>query len=161
MLMSAWHHWRGQCLLTSAALTVNGQGGRWVPLVSLTPRLTGGALSQAGQKKKEKGSVWIWAQRVLGQLKAQPGSAPWVSSAWSSAGRLGPWAGWACRPAQLNKPAHGPLLSPSLWQNGPRGQRPSLSPTGRAHLSVTHRICCGRQWCVCACVDAVHVRSRD
>jgi hypothetical protein len=140
MLMSAWHHWRGQCLLTSAALTVNGQGGRWVPLVSLTPRLTGGALSQAGQKKKEKGSVWIWAQRVLGQLKAQPGSAPWVSSAWSSAGRLGPWAGHVGRLNLTSRPTvhSSPPLS---GKTGPGGSAPRFprqagptcrSPTGSA-----------------------------
>jgi hypothetical protein len=70
----------GQGLLTLAAgpadisidlSTLTGQRSR-VKGSALTSRLTGGALSQAGKKKKEKGVGPIFGPKeVLGRLKAQ------------------------------------------------------------------------------------------
>jgi hypothetical protein len=55
---------------------------------------------------------------------------------------VGPWAGWACRPARLNRPAHNPPLSPSLSLSlcdkmGPGGSAPCFprhaGPSCRSH----------------------------
>jgi hypothetical protein len=115
--------------------------------------------------------VWFWAQRSWASSVGPPrlGSTSWARSACGSAGRLGLTA-WLRVVGRLGLTSRPTVYSPpslSHWRHGPRGQRPSLSPTGGTRLSVTHRIWCGRQIrcsssqydpvCVCArvCVCGV------
>jgi hypothetical protein len=101
------------------------EADRWAPQVR--PR-----------REKEKGPGGFWAQFQVGRLgrpnKARLGS--WISLACGSAGRLGQWAGWACRLARLkflHRPAFFlPLLSVKTHRRAATGNTRSREASGTA-----------------------------
>jgi hypothetical protein len=113
---------------------------------------------RAKEKRKGLGSDLGPKGVGLAQDTTRLGSAPWVSSACSSAGRLGPWTGWACRPARLNRPAHGPLLSPLSLAKWDKGAAPLAFPNRRGPIDghppdlVWQAVVCARVCRCCVCV---------
>jgi hypothetical protein len=133
--------------------------GQWGPLVSLTPRLTGGPPGQVGIKGKKECLVWFGfgPKEVMGRLEAQLDLArlAGLSSACGSAGRLGlglaRLVGWLGLPVDVGfefgtaKLSSGRIASWAAAGRWPPPLSPSprrllpLAPsslTGRTHTSV-------------------------